>query len=420
MIELYKLPPYFQMGKDKKKLLIFIPEFPVLTETFIQQEITQLVKCGHFDIRIFVLRKGDVSLDPEVEKAIYCKKLNAFTSFIGFFYFLKIVFTKFPRVLSLYRDLKDKKVSIVRKLYVMSKAIGFYTEEFSKLDPDIIYAHFMSEPSTNVLIASELLNKPFGISAHAKDIFVGGEYISQKVSRAKFITVCNKKAYKSVLTKSGKKEPKNIHLIYHGKDFNKLMSIKYKKMKKEVPLILSNSRFTEKKGHTYLLQASSLLKKSGFKHKICLIGSGGELLTNVFSQIRTLGLEDTVEIVNKGKGIPLDEVVTYYRNADLFVFSGINTPSGDMDGVPNVLVEAAIFKIPIITTDSGSVLDFIEPGKTGLVVKQKDPKGIADSIEKIVNDNELKKRLVNNGLSRAKQMFDIKKSISLIEKLISS
>ena len=69
-----------------------------------------------------------------------------------------------------------------------------------------------------------------------------------------------------------------------------------------------------------------------------------------------------------------------------------------------MLIEAALAKLPIITTDAGSNLELIEDGMTGTIVPQRDSKALANAIKNHFErgaDGEMIEKLY----SRAREIF---------------
>jgi glycosyltransferase involved in cell wall biosynthesis len=62
------------------------------------------------------------------------------------------------------------------------------------------------------------------------------------------------------------------------------------------------------------------------------------------------------------------EVIDEMRRADLFVLPSRVAANGDRDGLPNVLMEAASQKLPILSTPVSAIPEFIETGVHGLLV----------------------------------------------------
>jgi glycosyltransferase involved in cell wall biosynthesis len=186
-----------------------------------------------------------------------------------------------------------------------------------------------------------------------------------------------------------------------------------------VPAIfLGGSRLVEKKGLKYMIEASKILQGIGVAHRVDLVGPG-DLYNELCKMIGDLGLRNTVFIHGDGKGTPFAEVLDYYKVADVFVLPSIETGEGDADGVPTVCIEAAMARLPIVSTSAGGITDLIEDGVTGLVVPQRDSQAIAGAVQKLLSDRELANKLGQTAYNKAVEMFDITKNVGQLEKLLS-
>jgi len=399
--------------ETKKKILVFIPQFPVLTETFIERELSKLVERNNIDLAIVALSKGEGNVSDNLRNKINYKRLSLYDAPYILLFFL----THFSKILSLVSSIEGK---CCKKLFLVLKAIG-YSRYFSTFKPDLIFSHFMSEPSTIAMISSKLIGVPFAISAHARDIMISADNIAKKVEWAKFITICNKNAYNSFLELVSEEYTSNVFVSYHGVDVNKLVKdvnqSDEKLSKLDRPLVLGVGRLTEKKGFKYLIEASKILKDKGVYFYTFIIGSG-PLYFELEEQIKKLDLIDYVSILGGNKGLPNIKVLKYLSIADVFVLPSIQTREGDVDGVANVLLEAGAFKLPIVATNAGSTLEVIKDNETGLVVPQENANTLADSIDKILKDENLSTRLGQGAYIKIMEDFDLNKNVEKLELLL--
>ncbi|MCP4970627.1 MAG: glycosyltransferase family 4 protein [Arcobacter sp.] len=81
------------------------------------------------------------------------------------------------------------------------------------------------------------------------------------------------------------------------------------------------------------------------------------------------------------------------------------------EGLPKVLVEAAACGRSVVTTNVPGCRDAIEPNKTGLLCKVRDFKSLAQMIEKLILDNDLRNSMGKKGRKLAEKEFDIKKIV---------
>jgi glycosyltransferase involved in cell wall biosynthesis len=398
--------------ETKKKILVFVPEFPALSETFIERELSELTERNSVELVIFSLKKGTGYLSDNLKNKVIYQSLG----FLDVFVILKYVFLHFGKISRIYKNLDTGPHN---RLFLVFKSVG-YSLKFAVQKPDLILAHFLSEPSTIAMLASEISGIPFAVSAHAKDVTMTYEYVKKKAKEAKFITVCNKSAYYFLLNLLGEKNPGNIHLNYHGVDAIKIEQAAVRKNRlSDECIILAVGRLTEKKGFNYLINAAKLLKDSGLKFTCYIIGFG-PLYGTLNDQISKLGLKGTVQTLGDSRGLlnSNSEILGFMKISDVFVFPSIRTDEGDSDGIANVLLEAGILHLPIIATDVGSTCEIITNKETGLVVPQRDPQAIVTAVKTLLADKNLAFTLTKNAYEKVVGNFDLGVNIVKLEELI--
>jgi glycosyltransferase involved in cell wall biosynthesis len=388
----------------KKKILVFIPTFPVLSETFIEREVDGLVRSRRLNVEVVSLKKGTEFRSEKAEGVTTHYRLNVVDACLGLLYFL----TSPTRTIEAWKTLGFSRV------YLFLKSLG-YSRVFAKFKPDFIYAQFLSEPSSIALVVSIILDVPLGISAHARDVLEYPDLVREKVSRAKFITFCNKNALNKAVELSGMENPPNMKLIYHGVNPDDLKQDPNGLVGSFTNFVFSVGRLTEKKGFKYLIAASEILKSRGVLHTIYIAG-GGPLHGGLNALIQSKNLRKNVVLLG---ATAFSEVVAYHHAADVYVQPSVDVSSGDAEGITNGLIEAALVKVPIVATDAGSFTDFLDDS-ISVMVPQRDSQALADGIEKLLKDKTLRSEVRNAAYERASEMFDIGKSIRGIEELILS
>ncbi|MFC1756096.1 glycosyltransferase family 4 protein [Patescibacteria group bacterium] len=396
----------------KKKIVIFIPEFPVLTETFIQRDIVKLVELGSLDVSVVCLKIGKANLDESLKDLVFEARLSPLKSLVSLKYFV----TKKDEIKRIKDLLKEDEGSGVKKFYLLIKSLG-YASILGSYNPDELHIHFYSDFSSIGMFASIILGIPFSVNAHARDVFEYPHLPKAKGKLAKFIAICNNRAHKHCIDISEVGEEK-IHLIYHGIDPKTIFLETKKGEKGDTPTIfMGGTRITEKKGIEYMIEASRILKDRGIKHRVALIGVGDKY-SELEEMIKEKDLEDVFFLHGGGKGLPFSEVSKFLFSSDIFALPIIQTKAGDSDGIPNVIIEAALAKLPIVTTNAGSVSELIKNDETGVVVPQKDSETLATEIEKLLFDEEKKKRISQAAYEKALEMFDAETNVKRLETLL--
>ena len=118
------------------------------------------------------------------------------------------------------------------------------------------------------------------------------------------------------------------------------------------------------------------------------------------SDIETVRQEGLVEVIGFRDDI-----------ADIFASSHLVVLPSYREGLPKVLVEAAACGRAVITTDVPGCRDAIDPGETGLLVPMKSVTGLADAMQRLIEDGELRRRMGAAGRMLAEREFAIEKVV---------
>ncbi len=133
------------------------------------------------------------------------------------------------------------------------------------------------------------------------------------------------------------------------------------------------------KGHEYLINAFAQLSREDIH--LLIVGDGPQF-DNVQQQVAELGISDQVTMPGNQ-----DNVVPWLQSMDIFCL-----PSYGNEGVPQGIMQAMLCKLPIISTDVGSILEVLHPGKNGLQVKTRDVDTVREALETLIADSEMRKK----------------------------
>jgi glycosyltransferase involved in cell wall biosynthesis len=155
---------------------------------------------------------------------------------------------------------------------------------------------------------------------------------------------------------------------------------------KEIIKILSVGRFTSQKDYLTALKAIVLLNEKPHEKKIeYKIVGDGELYQKIQTWIRILKLQNVTIVRNPSN------IEDYYREADVYLLSS------DSEGMPNSIMEALNFSLPVVSTDAGDAKFLVQDGITGFLVPIKDYKMLAEKLYELVSDSSLRNNLAMNG-----------------------
>lgn len=173
--------------------------------------------------------------------------------------------------------------------------------------------------------------------------------------------------------------------------------------------ILSVGRLEWKKGYEFGLQALSLLKQRGINFTYRVIGDGEYLEALAFCR-HQLGLEKETEFLGVLDQI---QILEHLKSADLLIHSAVS------EGFCNAVLEAQAMEIPVVCSDAGGLPENIENGVTGFVVPRRDPAAMADKIEILACDGEMRRRMGKKGRERALKLFNAQDQIKSFSRFYS-
>lgn len=262
-----------------------------------------------------------------------------------------------------------------------------------------MHAGWAGGPATAAHVASVLTGLPYSFSARAGDIHPPDGFLVEKLAAADRIHT-NNAANIAHLNTVNPQAAGKIELVYNSLT----LQADVRAQPRFTPhyRLLAVGRFCRTKGFEHLLRAMRILKDRGIPAKLTLVGAGygGPKLQWL---IRLLGLRDIVETPGF---LPHDRMREAYVNADLLVCPSVIHRSGDRDGIPNVLMEASAFGLPVVATEVSGIPEFIEDGVTGRLVPERDPKALADAIIAAVEEPSRSLDMARAAGERVKTLFD--------------
>lgn len=165
------------------------------------------------------------------------------------------------------------------------------------------------------------------------------------------------------------------------------------------PKVCFAARLLRDKGVVEFVEAARILRERGVAVHCQLIGDAdpGNPTTITTSELESWRDEGVVELL----GYRTD-ISRLFGAAHIVVL-----PSYYGEGLPKVLVEAAACGRPVITTDHPGCRDAIEPNVSGILIPVRNSEALADAIEQLVNDPELRRQMGQAGRELAERKFSI-------------
>lgn len=278
-----------------------------------------------------------------------------------------------------------------------------------------MHAHFGTVATVVARLASKITGIGYSFTAHAKDIF--HENVIENVLRKKLadssgvITVSQFNV--NYLKDKYAEAAEGVKLIYNGLDLNEF---EFEPDGDRPPLVLGVGRLVEKKGFSYLVDASALMRSKGIPFR-CEIVGGGELESDLQEQIENLDLSECVKLCGP---MSQSDVKLKIRQARLLAAPCVHAQNDDRDGLPTILLEAMALGTPCISTAVTGIPEVLKSGDTGLMVAERDAVALAEACERLLTEQQLCSELARNGRRLIEERFDIDKNTEEIRSFFSS
>ncbi len=278
-----------------------------------------------------------------------------------------------------------------------------------KFNPDIISAH-STKAGYAARFAGALLGKKVVFTVHGwpftegrgswlKCLLVFAEWLAAFMTTA---IICVS-AHDRDLALKYKVAPRHkLVLIHNGVDPAPLLEAKGEKIRREfglgkMPVLVMVGRLTPAKDPLTLLEACRLLDT---EFKLLVVGDG-ELRVKAEDFVARNNLSDKVIFTGERNDIP-----------EILAASDILLLDSRWEGLPLIIIEAAMAGLPVITSGVGGIPEIVEDGVTGLIIPPRNPQALADAIRKLLSDAALRRRFGSAARKKALREFTLERMLT--------
>lgn len=170
--------------------------------------------------------------------------------------------------------------------------------------------------------------------------------------------------------------------------------------------ILFIGRINKIKGVDILLKSFQKIKKNNTDLLLLMVGEIEEHELTYYDY-----KEDGIKIIN-----PTNDIIDYYKISDVVILPSRVEPLG------YVMLEAGMYKVPFIGSNTGGIAEFINDHEDGILVEPEDINGLSNSIIEIMENSELKTYLTKNLYEKVKRECNkenyIQKLINIYNELL--
>ena len=172
-------------------------------------------------------------------------------------------------------------------------------------------------------------------------------------------------------------------------------------------------RLVEKKGFEYGLEAFARVA-NGYPNAALTVIGDGPRRHSLEQLARRLAVGDRVTFTGV---LPSREVSARLRQSDILLAPSVTGRDGNREGSPMVVKEASASEVVPVSTFHAGIPEIVEDGETGFLVNEKDVGGLADRLERLLKDPELRRRLGRAARAKMQREFDNRTQVAELEAL---
>jgi glycosyltransferase involved in cell wall biosynthesis len=405
-----------------RRIAVVVKGYPRLSETFIAQELLALQERG-VPFEIWSLRRPtDGAVHP------MNKRIRASVTYLP-----EYLYREPLRVLggALWSARQERFGAVMRAFWKdlrrdptanRGRRLGQAFVMAREMPPTVghIHVHYLHTPASVVRYAAILTGRSWTFSAHAKDIWTTPDWEKrEKMAEAEWGVTCTAQGAGHLRALAPAAD--RVALAYHGLDLSRFPPPPETRPARDGsdpadPIrIASVGRAVAKKGYGDLLRALAALPQD-LHWRFVHVG-GGELLPALKAQAKRDGLAGRCAFLGS-KDQP--QIVGLLREADLFVLPSKAARSGDRDGLPNVLMEAASQKLAIVATDFAGIPEFVRDGREGRLVPPGDWESLSNAINMLTRDPVARDALGEAAYARLRHDFSMEAGLDDLEQRLRS
>ena len=248
------------------------------------------------------------------------------------------------------------------------------------------------------IAASATPHLPLVISLHGSDVYLAerhaamGRVARWVFGRAGFVTACSDDLRERAIRLGASKELSET--IPYGVDGDRFRPDPASRVSRRAaagfaaddPVLFTAGRFVRKKGFEYLIDATAELARRVPTVRL-VVGGGGDLEGELRARAAERGVADRVRFPGV---LGHAEVAEWLAAADVAVVPSVRDDSGNVDGLPNVVMEALASATPLVATRAGGIAGVAEDGRTALLVAERDPSALAAAIGRLLEEPALR------------------------------
>ena len=293
----------------------------------------------------------------------------------------------------------------------------YFADLFARNCVDHFHVHFANRAAHTAIFLKEISKIPFSVTAHGQDFMkdLGNDDLLREICAAAEFVAAETDYSRELLCQRCPDSTRKIYRVYNGIDLE-FFSVPYPSMANPVPCIISVGRLVAFKGFENLIDACGELARRGLYFTCEIIGDG-PLRDELQAKIDVLKLSPGVKLLGS---LSQGAVIEKLRVADIFALASETDKQGASDVFPTVIIEAMAVARPVVSTRLAGIPELVSHGETGSLVAPDDTSALAQAIEELIRNPELRSHYGRAGRTRIEQHFRIEHTVGPLLQLFET
>lgn len=367
---------------------MFVHTFPLISETFILNQIVSLLNQGH-EVTIFAFSRGDLSkVHPLVDQYALLDRCNfIYTNKVGTnFSFSEIIrLLGTPRWISIdgFRVLKRLMRPLPRGWSRMSALRVLTTALTNRFD--LLHCQFGDLGVRVLTLQTEFPS----LSGKIVTAFRGHDLTQTKRFTPSFYSQLAEEGtiflpvseYLADRLRSYGFPHDRIRVVRSGLAIEQFQFRTHLPVRKSTLELTCVGRLVPMKGTEYAIRALMLIKQVRDNVRLNVIGDG-PLRHDLECLAREIGVDEHVKFL--GAQVH-GQVVKHMLASDIVITPSVTASNGEQEGIPNVLKEAMALGVPVIATRHSGIPELVKHQKTGWLVPERDALALARAVADVLD-----------------------------------
>jgi colanic acid/amylovoran biosynthesis glycosyltransferase len=391
------------------RIAFLIGHYPAVTHTFIQREILELRRQG-FEIETFSVWRADddqvlTAVDREEQARTYAL-LPPRPADYARCHALAALRWPGRYVRTLRRALRLSAHGVRGRLLGLSwflEAVVIHSACRSRKIRHV-HAHLDGTAPAVALLVAHLGNGgqsgpwSFSMTVHgSKEFFdVARQRLARKVRAARFVVCVSDFTRSQLMALVEDVHWPKLHVVHCGIDPEQFAPDDDEASVDGALRLLTIGRLDNMKGVPILIEAVGELQRRGVPARLTVVGDGPQR-----EHLQRMAQREAIgEHVAWRGTVGQDRIRTHYRQADVFCLPSF------AEGVPVVLMEAMATGLPVVANHIAGIPELVEHEVSGLLVRPGRADLLADALERLARDADLRARMGQAGREKVREEFE--------------